>query len=137
MTRGSEDETDNSVVLFNPKNSNGQNAPRSAWIRALNGFTPATNFDWSEFDQSPEERKIISLDQISKVFDSGTKVLYKNEAAHALATIADVRDTSAYRALSLDGKFAKYLSKVGEKLKFSLPSSLGILGERERMGLNL
>jgi AAA domain-containing protein len=131
MTRGSEDETDNSVVLFNPKNSNGGNALRSAWIRALNGFTPATNFDWSEFDQAPEERKIISLDHISKVFDGGKKQLYLNEAAHALATVADVKDTSAYRALSLDGKFAKYLRKVGGRLKFSLPSSLGILGERK------
>ena len=131
MTRGSEDEMDNSVVLFNPKNSNGQNAPRSAWIRALNGFAPATDFDWPEFDQAPEERKIISLDQISKVFDGGKKLLYKNEAAHDLATVAGVRDTSAYRALKLDGKFAKYLSTAGEKLKFSLPSSLGILGERK------
>jgi hypothetical protein len=30
MTRGTQDETDDSVVFFNPKNSNGENAPRSA-----------------------------------------------------------------------------------------------------------
>jgi hypothetical protein len=136
MTRGSEDETDNSVVFFNPKNSNGQNAARSAWIRALNGFTPATDFDWEEFDRPPEERKIITLNQISKVFDGGEKLLYLNDAAHDLATLAQVRDTSAYRALKLDGKFAEYLSEVGERIKFSLPSSLGILGERKK-GPNL
>jgi hypothetical protein len=136
MTRGSEDETDDSVIFFNPKNSNGQNARRSAWHRNLNGFIPATDFDWTEFDKPPDQRRVITLDQISKVFDGGKKLLYLSDAAHDLATLANVRDTSAYRALKLDGKFAECLSEVGERIKFSLPSSLGILGERKK-GPNL
>ena len=39
--------------------------------------------------------------------------------------------TASSTTVTLDGKFADYLTKVGEKLKFSLPSSLGILGERK------
>ena len=71
MTRGSQDETDDSVVFFNPKNSNGANAPRSAWHRKLSGFSPATDFDWNEFDKPPDERKTIRLDHLRKVFGDG------------------------------------------------------------------
>jgi AAA domain len=132
MTRGSEDETDNSVVWFNPKNSNGQSAPRSAWYRLANGFTPATDFDWSDFDKPPDERKIVTLEHMREVFGGGTKRLYLKDAAHALATIADVKDTSAYRALKTDGKFAEYLSREGGKLKFSSPKLLSTFGRREK-----
>jgi hypothetical protein len=104
MTRGSQDETDDSVVVFNPKNSNGANVPRSAWHRKLSGFTPATDFDWKEFDKPPDERKIITLDCVREAF--GGKQLEKKEAAHNLATLAKVNDTSAYRALR---KYADYI----------------------------
>jgi hypothetical protein len=99
MTRGSEDETDDSVVFFNPKNSNGENVPRSAWHRKLNGFTPDDDFDWREFDKPPDERKIVTLDHLREVFGDGTKQLELKDAAHALATLVGVNDTSAYRAL--------------------------------------
>lgn len=132
MTRGSEDETDNSVVWFNPKNSNGQSAPRSAWYRLANGFTPATGFDWSDFDKPPDERKIVTLDQVREVFGNGAKELYLKDAAHALATLADVKDTSAYRALKTDGKFSEYLSWAHGKLKFSSPKLLITFGRREK-----
>jgi hypothetical protein len=75
MTRGSQDETDDSVVFFNPKNSNGENVPRSAWHRKLSGFTPATDFDWKDFDKPPEERKIIKLEHLREVFGDGRKRL--------------------------------------------------------------
>jgi hypothetical protein len=134
MTRGSQDETDDSVVFFNPKNSNGANAPRSAWHRKLSGFSPATDFDWNEFDKPPEERKIITLEHLSTVFGGGSKRLDLNDAAHDLATVAQVIDTSAYRALKLDGKFAQYLSLGRGKLKFSSPKSLRKTG-REKEGV--
>jgi hypothetical protein len=134
MTRGSQDETDDSVVFFNPKNSNGANAPRSAWHRKLSGFSPATDFDWNEFDKPPDERKIITLEHLNKVFGGGSKRLDLSDAAHDLATVADVVDTSAYRALKLDGKFAQYLSLEGRKLKFSSPKVLRKTG-REKEGV--
>jgi hypothetical protein len=99
MTRGSQDETDNAVVFFNPKNSNGANVPRSAWHRKLSGFTPALDFDWKEFDKPPDERKIVTLEHVREVFGNGALQLEKKDAAHDLATLAKVNDTSAYRAL--------------------------------------
>jgi hypothetical protein len=118
MTRGSNDETDDSVVFFNPKNSNGQNAPRSAWHRALAGFTPAKDFDWKEFDKPPDERRIITLDHIREVFGDGEKRLELKEAAHDLATLVKVTDSAAYNALKLDGKFSANLSRSNGMLTF-------------------
>lgn len=118
MTRGSQDETDDSVVFFNPKNSNGENAPRSAWHRKLNGFTPAMDFDWKEFDKPPDERKIITLDHIREVFGDGEKRLELKEAAHDLATLAKVTDSAAYNALKADGKFSANISRNNGILSF-------------------
>jgi hypothetical protein len=108
MTRGSQDETDDSVVFFNPKNSNGANVSRSAWHRKLSGFTRATDFDWKDFDKRPEERKITRLEHVREVFGNGEKRLEKKEAARLLAALAKVNDTSAYRALR---KFAGYIQE--------------------------
>jgi hypothetical protein len=118
MTRGSQDETDDSVVFFNPKNSNGENAPRSAWHRRLSGFTPATDFDWKEFDKPPEERKTIKLDHLREVFGDGNKRLELKEAAHDLATLAEVTDSAAYNALKEGGKFSVYISRSNGMLTF-------------------
>jgi hypothetical protein len=118
MTRGSDDETDNSIVWFNPKNNNGQNAPRSAWNRELKGFTPTTDFDWKEFDKPPDERKIIRLEDVREVFGVGTKKpkrLQKKDAAHDLATLAKVTDISAYRALR---RFAAHIQEDNGLLFF-------------------
>jgi hypothetical protein len=116
MTRGSQDETDDSVVFFNPKNSNGANVPRSAWHRKLSGFTSAADFDWKEFDKPPDERKVVTLDHVREAF--GGKRLEKKEAVHNLATLAKVNDTSAYRALR---KFAKYIREEKGLLSFHEP----------------
>jgi AAA domain len=118
MTRGTQDETDDSVVFFNPKNSNGENAPRSAWHRKLSGFTPATDFDWKEFDKPPEQRKVITLDHIREVFGDGKKQLELKEAAHDLATRAEVTDSAAYNALKADGKFSANISRSNGLLTF-------------------
>jgi hypothetical protein len=118
MTRGTQDETDDSVVFFNPKNSNGENAPRSAWHRKLSGFTQATDFDWKEFDKPPEERKVITLDHIREVFGDGKKRLELKEAAHDLATRAEVTDSAAYNALKEDGKFSANISRSNGMLIF-------------------
>jgi hypothetical protein len=118
MIRGSQDETEDSVVFFNPKNSNGANAPRSAWHRKLSGFTPATDFDWKDFDKPPEERKIIRLDHLREVFDDGKKRLERKDAAHDLATLAKVTESAAYNALKEDGKFSANLSHSNGMLIF-------------------
>ena len=69
MVPGSEDETDNSVVWFNPKNNNGQKVARSVWQRTEADFIEAADFDWREFDKAPDKRKKVTLDNIRQVFN--------------------------------------------------------------------
>jgi hypothetical protein len=116
MISGTQDETDDSVVFFNPKNSNGENAPRSAWHRKLSGFTPASDFDWKDFDKPPEERKIIRLEHLREVFEDGKKRLELKDAKHDLATLVDVTESAAYNALKEDGKFSANLSRTSKGL---------------------
>jgi hypothetical protein len=118
MVRGTEDETDNSVVWFNPKNSNGENAPRLAWHRMGSGFTPAMDFDWTEFDKPPNERKTVTLEHLREIFDGGNKRLELKDAAHALATLADIKGGAAYNALNADGKWKAHLSREGKFITF-------------------
>ena len=113
MTRGSQDETDDSVVFFNPKNSNGANAPRSAWHRKLSGFSPATDFDWNEFDKPPDERKIITLEHLSKVFGGGSKRLELRMLHTTLATVAK-SPTARRTTHKKNGKFSANLNRATE-----------------------
>jgi hypothetical protein len=118
MIRGSEEETDDSVVLFNPKNSNGPNSARSAWHRNADGFTANIDFDWSEFDKPADKRVIIRAEHLSEVFKGGELELELKDAAHALASITGINERSAYNALRPDGRFAEHLSRKGNKVCF-------------------
>ena len=118
MIRGSEEETDNSVVLFNPKNSNGPNAARTAWHRDAGGFAPNQDFDWKEFDKPPDKRVIIRLEDLFEVFNGGELELELKDAAHALATLTGINERSAYNALAPDGRFAEHLSRKGNRVCF-------------------
>jgi hypothetical protein len=116
MIRGSEDETDESVVWCNPKNNNGALAPRTAWYRRRTGFESATDFDWKEFEKPVEKRVIVRLEDIAAVFKGGGLEL--KEAAHALASQLDINEGSAYNALKADGKFAAHLSRRGKLVEY-------------------
>jgi hypothetical protein len=116
MIRGSEDETDDSVVLFNPKNSNGKNAGRSAWHRRTSGFAPHSDFDWTEFDKPPDRRVIVRVEHLAEVFNGGALEL--KDAAHALATLTGINERSAYNALGPKGRLARHLSRTGNKVSF-------------------
>jgi hypothetical protein len=118
MIRGTGDETGDAVVWFNPKNNNGPHVARSAWHRTPSGFTMAKDFDWSEFDKPPTERKIVTLEHLRQVFDDGGKQLELKEAAHSLATITGINERSAYNALAADGKFSAYVKREGGRLSF-------------------
>jgi hypothetical protein len=86
MVRGSDEESDNLVVWCNPKNSNGPLTPRSAWDRNGAGFKPSQDFDWHDFDQPPENRKKITLDDLRDLFDE-TLEMELSTAAEKLADI--------------------------------------------------
>jgi hypothetical protein len=118
MVPGTSDEADDSVVWFNPKNSNGEKAPRSAWYRTGCGFTLAADFDWAEFDKAPDERKTVRLEHLKEVFGDEEKALELKDAAHALAAVAGISEGAAYNALKLDGKWARHLSREGKKTTF-------------------
>lgn len=116
MVRGSEEETDDSVIWFNPKNSNGPNTARSAWHRRQNGFASYTDFDWREFDKPPDKRVTVRLEHLEEVFKDGDLEL--KDAAHALATLAGINEGSAYNTLAPDGKFKAHLSRTGKMVAF-------------------
>lgn len=117
MVRGSEDESDDSIVWCNPKNNNGVLAPRTAWHRKKGRFDLADDFDWKEFDKSPDKRVIVSLEDLAEVFEGGSRDL--GEAAHALASVAGINKRSAYNALKPDGKFRDHLSRKGDVISFA------------------
>jgi len=118
MVRGTEDETENSVVWLNPKNSNGENAPRSAWHRTGSGFTPATDFEWMEFDKAPNERKTVRLEHLREIFDGDDKRLELNDAKHALAALVGITERAAYNALGSGGKWGAHLLRDGKFIIF-------------------
>jgi hypothetical protein len=109
VVRGSEDETDDSVVVFNPKNSNGKNSPRGAWVRRNGLFAPVTDFDWSQFDTPPETRRTITQDDLEAVLkDRGQ--LTKAALVKALKERTKLKDNACYKALKADGPFASLFS---------------------------
>ena len=117
MVRGTGDETDDSVVCFNPKNSNGEHAPRTAWHRTGSGFTPATNFEWTEFDKPPNERRTVTLEHLREIFDGSDKRLELNDAKDALAALVGITEGAAYNALKAD-KWAAHLLREGKFITF-------------------
>jgi hypothetical protein len=117
MVRGNEDESDNSIVWCNPKNSNGPLATRSAWCRLESGFLPDLDFDWREFDKPPDKRATVRLEDLAEVFADGGQLELK-EAAHKLATTVGINERSAYNALSPTAKFADHLTRTGNMISF-------------------
>jgi hypothetical protein len=118
MIQGSEDESDNSVVWFNPKNSNGPSAARTAWRREAGAFTPDADFDWREFDKAADKRVIVRVEHLSEIFLNGDRELNLNDAAHALASTADINERSAYNLLSPTGRFKDHLRRKGNTISF-------------------
>jgi RecA-superfamily ATPases implicated in signal transduction len=117
MVRGSDEETADSVVWCNPKNSNGPLAARTAWHRHESGFAPDNDFDWREFDKPPDKRVTVCLEHLAEVFEGGELEL--KEAAHALATLTGINERSAYNALAADGKFKANLKRKGNVISFT------------------
>ncbi len=104
VVRGSEDETDSSVVVFNPKNSNGQNSQRSAWVRKNGLFEPLADFEWKQFDKPPDERRVIRPEDIKEVLE-GKGAISKATAAEALMAVTGMRKSACYDAFKAGGKF--------------------------------
>jgi len=116
MVRGGNDETDNSVVWFNPKNSNGPAAPRTAWEREPSGFTPLTDFDWKTFEGGDGGRKVIRLEHIQAAL--GKDSCERAAAVEKLEKESDCGKRACQKALSEKSQFISHLEFDGKWVKF-------------------
>lgn len=107
MVRGTADETDNSVVWFNPKNSNGPCAARSAWERSPSGFVPLPDFDWKEFEGGKGGREVMQVEHLKEAL--GKDKWDRTEAVKRLMKASGFGERTCQIALSPKGKFAAYL----------------------------
>jgi hypothetical protein len=118
MVRGSHDETDNSVVFFNPKNSNGPCAPRSAWERSPSGFRWVPEFDWLEFDGDKGGRKTIRTEHLKEAL--GSERWSHPEAVKKLMEVSECGERACQNALKKGGKFNAHLIFEEEKVGYRL-----------------
>jgi hypothetical protein len=112
MVRGGLDETDNSVVWFNPKNSNGPCSPRGAWERGPEGFSAVEDFDWRTFENGEGGRKVIRLEHIQEAL--GGDLWKRSEAVKKLMTVSSCGERACQKALNESGAFAGELRFDGE-----------------------
>jgi len=112
MVPGSQDETDNTVVWFNPKNNDGVKCQRTAWARGQDGFTPLPDFDWQAFDGGEGGRKVIRSEHIREAL--GLDLWKRSEAVKRLMKTSDCGRRACEKALSDEGKFAADLRFHGE-----------------------
>ncbi len=63
-----------------------------------------------------DRREVITEADVAAIFKDGA--LRKAEAAYRLESISGAHRASAYRALALDGRFAKHLRAVGDRLNW-------------------
>lgn len=112
IVRGSLDETDNSIVLFNPKNNNGPKAPRTAWECQPGGFEALPEFDWKSFDEGGTERKTLSGDHIREAL--GGDMRKRSEAVKRLMKVSECGDRACQKALKEGGIFTQLLRFDGD-----------------------
>ncbi|MCE0483601.1 MAG: AAA family ATPase [Methylacidiphilales bacterium] len=115
VVRGSEDEADESVVVFNPKNNDGQKSLRSAWVRKNGLFEPLADFDWKQFDKPPDERRTISKEDIEEVL-KGQGVVSRSNAVKRLIELTGLKQSACFAALKADGKFAQFFTVANDGL---------------------
>jgi hypothetical protein len=111
------DETDSSVVVFNPKNNNGEKAERSAWRCTPSGYRAIPDFDWEAFDEGSASRRVIEIDDIADVLGDG--ILDRAQAINALSEKTGFGRRACEKALSKNGRFAESLIFDGSHVGLS------------------
>jgi hypothetical protein len=107
MVRGTPEETDNSIVWFNPKNSNGPCAARSAWERSPAGFIHLPDFDWKAFDGGEGGRTVMQVEHLREAL--GSEKWLRSEAVKRLMGVTGLGERACQNALKPNGKFSVYL----------------------------
>jgi hypothetical protein len=108
LIRGNpDDETDNSVVIFNPKNNNGAKAPRRAFELSPAGFMEIPDFDWKDFDGASGRRKIVTAEHIQCAL--GDSLVSRKEAVTRLMKTSGCGERACQKAFESKSKFSTSL----------------------------
>lgn len=109
MQSASDDVTDNRIVWTCCKNNDGELGKRSVWERCNGLFTPVHEFDWESFDDPEKEKREITPAIMAEVF--GNEELTPSEARARLMA-RGFKQSTAYKALSLTGRFKSHLFRT-------------------------
>jgi len=128
LVPASQDETDEVIIICNPKNSNGKNSPRTAWLRRNGAFVAVSDFDWEDFDKPADQRRPISTEDIEAVLKRSSPIP-RSQAVKALMTQTGLKQRACYNALKADGPYGSYFEELPEGLRWKS-------GERDKASLH-
>jgi hypothetical protein len=113
----SDDTEDNQVVWTCCKNNDGAMGKRTAWERKIGLFDPVPKFDWSTFDASTKDKRVvITAEMVEEVFEGGA--LIRSLARDKLLDISGASKAAVYKALSPTGRFADNLIFKGDTINW-------------------
>ncbi len=113
LQSASDETTESRVIWICCKNNDGELGSPTAWERKNGIFTPAENFDWSEYDAPSEQRLTITEGDLAAVFDGGKRQLAKSQAVQYLMDNTGCKQSAAYAALK---RFSDRLNQGENKL---------------------
>lgn len=117
----SEDPADPRVVFTCCKNNDGRMGEPSAWEPGNGLFQPVPDFDWEEFrggNSGMEKRVAITAEEMAAVFVNGS-TMTKKQAVARLQELTGCKQSAAYKALELSGRFKANLSERDGFLNWS------------------
>ena len=109
MQSASDETTENRVIWHCCKNNDGELGHSTVWERGNGIFKPVENFDWSELNNPGEPRKAITEVDLAALFGNGSRQLAKSHAVQSLMDQTGCKQSAAYAALKLNGRFASHL----------------------------
>jgi hypothetical protein len=118
MQHASDDVEEDTVVWTCCKNNDGEPGKRTAHRRHPSGiFEPVTTFDWTEFDSSEKDKRVlITREMVEETFEGGEMLLPL--ARDRLFELSGATKSSCYRALSKTGRFEDNLVFNGKKINW-------------------
>jgi CheY-like chemotaxis protein len=106
----SPDMDDDRVIFDCGKSNNDRPLPMSAWIRANGEFKPCPDFDFDGWIAGEEDgRKVVTEEVMSAVFHKHGPAIAKGDLVKLLQGEEGFSQATAYRAVSLAGKFKDHL----------------------------
>ncbi len=113
------DGADNRVIFTCAKNNNGEMGSPSAWHRMNGLFEPCRGFDWQEWEgDGRQKRASVELADLAAIFENGARVISRSDAVKAVQGRCGVKQSAAYEAFKVDGRFSAHLSDTGGFVTF-------------------